>query len=382
MDLRNYTDAKNRRTALEQALKITLPAIGSFSLSEDFASHHNCENMVGAVQIPLGIAGPLDFSDDKKHTVYIPLATTEGALVASVNRGIKAVTLSGGASVTSHRAGISRAPVFVVTNGKAANVFIDWIETNQKLLNQIAQETSTHLKLISIKTWHSGRNVFVRCSYDTQDAMGMNMATIATEKMVSFITKETGVVCASVSGNMCGDKKANMLNVIEGRGIQTWADVELSPEIIKDVLKTTVPQFVETAHRKLDIGSRMSGTIGANAHAANVLAAIFLATGQDMAHVGEASTVMTEVEQGKNGVYVSVYIPDLPVGTVGGGTALETQQECLKIMGITGATEGENVKFFAHCIAGVVLAGEISLLAALSAGHLSSAHQKLARGTS
>jgi hydroxymethylglutaryl-CoA reductase (NADPH) len=301
--------------------------------------------MIGAVQIPLGVAGPLKIKSSlQKREVFIPLATTEGALVASVNRGSSAITQSGGANVASEKVGITRAPVFIVENIRRGGEVKKWVENNFAGIKKITDETSSHLKLLDIKSWMVGRNLFLRFKFDSQDAMGMNMATIACTLAAGFIEKNTKAKLVSISGNVCVDKKPNMLNFIEGRGIQVWADCVLPFEIVGKVLKTTPEKFMDVIMRKVYLGSILSGSIGANSHAANVLAAIFTATGQDIAHVAEVSSVVTTAEIIGGGLYVSVFISDLVVGTIGGGTGLETQKETLSILGVSGGNNGEILK--------------------------------------
>ncbi len=381
MYLRDYQTVKERRLALEKMLTISLKEIGGSLVDERIASQKNCENMIGTIQVPLGIAGPLSIKTDlSQEDLYLPLATTEGALVASINRGTKALTLSGGAYVTEKTIGITRAPVFVVENLQKANVFIQWVENHTKEIKKIAEATGSHITLLDTKIWHNGKNVFVRFLFDTQDAMGMNMATIATTEIAAFITSQTHIPSSSISSNLCADKKPNYLNFIEGRGRQVWADATIGAEVLQSVLKTTSEQFFDTAQRKLTSGSLLSGSIGANAHMANVLSAIFLATGQDIAHVAECAVGITEVEKSGKDIYISVFLPDLIVGTVGGGTMLPTQREALNILGVQGGNHGQNAKRLAQIIAASVLAGEVSLLAALSSTDLAKAHEKLARG--
>lgn len=387
MDLRNYSDISLRREALEKELKVKLPHIEVHSLDVKLASTKNCENMIGTIQVPLGVAGPLKIksssirqAQDKIRNYYIPLATTEGALVASVNRGSKAITASGGANVISKKVGITRAPIFVVENINAGEKLIKWVEDSFSHIKKITDQTSSHLKLLEIKPWMVGRNIFLRFKFDSQDAMGMNMATIACTLAADFIEKKTKAKLISVSGNVCSDKKPNMLNVIEGRGIQVWADCVLPFDIVEKVLKTTVEKFVDVITRKVYVGSILSGSIGANSHAANILAAIFLATGQDIAHIAEVSSVITTGEIVKEGLHVSVFIPDLVVGTIGGGTGLDTQKEALGILGVFGGDKGRNSQKLAEIIGCSVLAGEISLVASLSVNSLACAHQKLGRG--
>ncbi|MBU3978809.1 hydroxymethylglutaryl-CoA reductase, partial [Patescibacteria group bacterium] len=324
MDLRNFVDVNSRRKALEAHLNIDLSNMGTYSLDTEQASTKNCENMIGIVQVPLGIAGPIAIRNPQSaiRNYYIPLATTEGALVASVSRGCKAVTESGGVTVFSKKIGITRAPVFRVQNISEGNNVINWLEKNFSQIAEIAKSSSEHLTLLAIKPWLLGRSLYVRFSFDTQDAMGMNMATIAASVIAEFIEKETKIHCVAVSGNMCVDKKPNYLNFIEGRGYNILAECLISEKIITSVLKTEKAKILEVAERKLHQASILSGTIGSNAHIANVLSAMFLATGQDIAHVSECSMGVTTVEDDKEGLYISVYLPDLVVGTVGGGTSL------------------------------------------------------------
>lgn len=383
INIRNLKSAKERRGAIEKQTKTKLPNIGQFSLNEEIASNRNCENMIGIAQVPMGIAGPLLTKSLKlkAESYFIPLATTEGALVASVNRGSKAITESGGVNVFSENTGITRGPVFEVENLQKGKELMDWTKKNFIKIKKRAEGTSSHLQLIDIEPTLSGRSLFLRFRFNTMDAMGMNMATIATTAAADFIKEKTKARLVSVSGNMCTDKKPNVLNFIRGRGYRVWADVIIPEEVISKVLKTTPGKIEEVGRRKLLYGSILSGSIGANAQAANVLSAIFLATGQDLGHIAESSSAVTTVEvMPYNRLYVSVYLPDLPVGTIGGGTNLDTQKEALSIMGINGGNNGRNAQKLAEIIGAAVLAGEISLLASLAENSLACAHQKFGRG--
>lgn len=372
---------------VESGLDIKLPHTGQFSLDEAVASTRNCENMIGATQIPLGIAGPVSFqiSDIKFQNIYIPLATTEGALVASVNRGCRAINQSGGASVESYRVGATRGPVFKVRDLKQNHDLYQFLTDHETDIKKIAESTSGHLKYISFTTNSTGHYRFVRFVFNTGDAMGLNMVTIATDAICKYITQYTGAELLSLSGNFCSDKKPAWINFTEGRGFEIWAEAVISENLVRDVLKTTADKVVQTWLAKCMIGSAMSGSMGFNAHFANVLAAIFIATGQDPAHVAECSIGVTTAEKihnhdGSEDLYLSIYLPDLMVGTVGGGTGLATQKEALAIMGIDGGNDGQNSEKLAQIIGGAVLAGELSLLASLSEGTLAAAHQKLGRG--
>ncbi len=389
MNIRNFKSVKERRKALENELKVDLKDIGHFSLDESAASTKNCENMIGATQIPMGVAGPLKISCQPKE-YYIPLAATEGALVASVNRGCKAITECGGAVVDSYRVGATRGPVFKVQNLWESDQLNTFLQEHFAELQEVAAKTSKHLKLKSYFDRGVGRYRYVRFVFDTQDAMGLNMITIATDALVSYIKQKTGIECISLSGNYCVDKKPSWLNVIEGRGTKVWTEVILSEKVLKNILKTSAQKVYETWIAKCMLGSIMSGSMGFNAQYANVIAALFIATGQDPAHVVEGSVGVTTCEVVKRkkekskseeeDLYVSIYLPDLMVGTVGGGTALATQKEALELLGVYGGDRGKNAQTFAEIIGAAVLAGEVSLLASLSIGTLAESHKKLARG--
>lgn len=391
MNLRDFPSIEARRKAVEQAASATLTHTGSFTLDASVASFRNCENMIGAAQIPVGVAGPLrliplgGIGSGQAQDFYIPLATTEGALVASVNRGCKAITASGGATVDSHRVGSTRGPVFKVGNLSQNRKLYDFLEHHFSELKDITEKTSHHLTLKKITSRGVGLYRYVRFVFDTQDAMGLNMVTIATDAAARYIQKQTGAACVALSGNFCVDKKPSWQNVINGRGTKVWAEVLLSAEVLQSVLKTDAQKAYGVWVAKCMLGSAMSGSMGFNAQFANVIAALFIATGQDPAHVVEGSlgVTMAEVVNG-NALYVSVYLPDLMVGTVGGGTALATQHEALSMLGVAGSSpdgqNGMNAQHFAEIIGAAVLAGEISLLSSLEEGTLARAHQTLGRG--
>jgi len=373
---------KLRKEKLEKTIKKNLLNIGCFSLDAEKIEGRNLENMIGAIQVPLGIAGPLKINSLEfgNRECFIPLATTEGALVASVNRGCKIIRESEGCEILIKEKGTTRGPVFKVKNLEEGKKLVDWLEKNMKELGKVAGKTDKHTRLINIETKIVGRNVYVRFGFNTAEAMGMNMVTIATEKMVKFIKKGLKIKEVILSGNYCVDKKLSWLNFIQGRGKQVWAEVVVDKKSVKDVLKTTPEKIVEVVYRKQLLGSIMSGAMGFNAHYANMIAGIFLATGQDMAHVVEGSLGVTTAEVvGKGDLYFSIYLPDLMVGTVGGGTHLATQKECLSILGLDKVKKGDGLRL-GEIIGGTVLAGELSLTAALASGDLAKAHQRLGRG--
>jgi len=374
-----------RRLALEKILGISLTNIAFTTIDWVEVVGRNIENPIGAVHIPLGIAGPLKVNGEyAKGEFYIPLATSEGALVASVNRGCKAISESGGATVRILNDGMARAPVFRVNSIVDGIELINWVNENFDKLKAEAESTTRHGKLVRIEPFMVGNNVWLRCIYTTGDAMGMNMVTIATDKICKFIEKEfRKAKCVSLSGNMCVDKKPSILNMLHGRGKTVVAEAVIKKDVVEDVLKTKPEHIVEVNVRKNLLGSARAGSISFNAHFANIVAAIFLATGQDAAQIVESSMGYTWAElTEENDLYISVTLPSLEVGTVGGGTRLPTQKEALKILGVYGSGDppGTNAKKFAEIIAAAVLAGELSLLAALAAGHLAEAHKKLGRG--
>lgn len=372
-----------RREFIESETGIKLDNVGIFSIDVERVVKRNCENMIGTVQVPVGVAGPLLVNGEYAHgSYYLPLATTEGALVASVNRGCSAITRSGGAEVRILHDGMTRAPVFAARSVAHAKQAVDWVAGHEPELRAAAESTTSHGKLIGIMPFIAGTSVFFRLNFDTKDAMGMNMVTIASAKVADLIAQGTGVRLVALSGNMCTDKKPAAINEILGRGRSVVAGVALSHDLISSIFKTDAATLFEVNYRKNLIGSARAGSMGFNAQAANVVAAMFIACGQDAAHAIDGSTCLTTVDPVPTGVYVAVTLPSLPVGTVGGGTAVETQQECLKLLGVAGGgtPPGTNAKKLAEIIGSGVLAGELSLLGALAAQHLARAHQQLGRG--
>lgn len=358
------------------------------SLDEVGAEHdateatNNVENAVGATRLPLGVAGPLAVEGENASGEYhVPMATTEGALVASTNRGCSALTDSGGATARVLDEAMTRAPVFRVEGVAGAAELVDWVDQNLDALRDAAQDTTDHGELLRAKPYVAGDNVYIRFAYSTGDAMGMNMATVATRAASEVIERETEAELVALSGNVCADKKPAAINAVEGRGRTVAADAVLPRELVREKLKTTPEDVIEVNERKTLLGSARAGTLGANAHAANVLAAVYLATGQDPAQVVEGSSAYTTASARDGDLYFSTTLPAVEIGTVGGGTALPTQNEALELLGVAGGGEpaGTNAQELAEVIAGSVLAGELSLHAALASRHLEEAHSRLGR---
>ncbi len=379
--------ARIRRAALERMKRVSLDNAGHFSLDAARAATRHCENFIGVAQVPMGIIGPLSIRGEQvqpEEEIYVPLATTEGALVASTNRGCRAIRESGGAVVRVEEVGMTRAPVFRTSGIEETQRFIRWIRDHEEDIRRVTQGTSKHLKLTDIRPQAFGTSIYLRFRFESGDAMGMNMATIACDRLVrELIEPQTGVACVALSGNFCVDKKPSAINFLEGRGKKVYAEVILDGSILKRCLKTTARSLVEVQYRKNMLGSIAAGAMGFNAHYANVLAAFFIATGQDVAQVVEGAMGVTCIEpRGPEGVFASVYMPDLPLGAVGGGTALDTQREALDLLGVTAnhRRPGEAVKRLAEILGVTVLAGELSLLAAFTSGDLARAHERLGRG--
>ncbi len=342
---------------------------------------HNIENFIGTVKMPIGIAGPLRVRGlFAQGDFYVPLATTEAALVASYSRGCKIVSEAGGASVMLLNEGVSRSPAFAFSSLDEAGRFVAWILGEHAAIVQAAEGTTRFGKLIDIQLSIEGNHVYLILVYTTGDAAGQNMATIATDAAVSWILNNTPVQprASYIEANLSGDKKASALSLQTVRGKKVTAEVTIPAELVQQRLHTSAEAMVDYG-RFATLGSVMSGTLGVQGHYANGLAAMFIACGQDAACVAEAAIGTTRMETTSDGsLYVSATLPNLIVGSVGGGTKLPSQQACLEIMGLAG--EG-HARALAEVTAALCLAGEISIIGAICAGEFTQAHARLARGT-
>jgi hydroxymethylglutaryl-CoA reductase (NADPH) len=372
-----------RREALQHITGSPLGTIGDYTFD---AQPAHCENFIGAIQIPVGVAGPLLVKGQAitaREPVFAPLATTEGALIASVSRGCSALRAAGGAVVRVEDVGITRAPVFRSTGIIQTQAFLVWVQTHYDEIKQLCEQDSQHLTLQDIAPATVGCTIYLRFRFKSADAMGMNMASIACDRVISqLISPATGVPCISISGNYCTDKKPAMVNVLNGRGKRIFAEAHLSADILHDILKTDSASLCDVQYRKNLLGSAMAGAMGSNAHHANILSAVFIATGQDVAQVAESACGITCLEAREHGaLYASILLPDTPLGTVGGGTGLCTQREALALMGIVpGAKKpGVDTLRLAEIIGALVLAGELSIMAAQAAHHLVKAHVQWGR---
>jgi len=343
-----------------------------------------CENVIGYVPIPVGIAGPLLVNE---KFVNIPMATTEGCLIASTHRGCKAITQAGGATAIILTKGMTRAPVVCFPSINRAVELKNWIEVpcNFEKIKSEFDSTSRYGRLCNIKVTLAGKYVYLRFKSETGDAMGMNVVSKGVEKVLIHLQE---LFCdmriLSVSGNLCTDKKPSSINWTEGRGRSVVCEAVIKEAIVEGVLKTSVKALIELNISKNLIGSAMAGSIGGfNAHAANIVTAVFLATGQDVAQNIASSNCITMMEKTETGdLYISVTMPSIEVGTVGGGTLLPAQGSCLDIMNVKGPSTvnpGDNADQLAKIVCAAVLAGELSLMSALAAGHLMKSHLKYNR---
>ncbi|PNP54592.1 hypothetical protein THARTR1_05149 [Trichoderma harzianum] len=339
-----------------------------------------CENVIGYMPIPVGVAGPLVIDG---QSFFIPMATTEGVLVASTSRGCKAINSGGGAVTVLTADGMTRGPVVsfeTLDRAGAAKLWLD-SEEGQTTMKTAFNSTSRFARLQTMKTAIAGTNLYIRFKTTTGDAMGMNMISKGCEHALNVMQNEAGfddMIIVSLSGNYCMDKKPAAINWIEGRGKSVVAEAIIPGEVVRSVLKTDVDSLVELNTAKNMIGSAMAGSMGGfNAHAANIVAAMFLATGQDPAQVVESANCITIMKNLRGSLQISVSMPSLEVGTLGGGTILDPQGSMLELLGVRGShptNPGDNARRLARIIAAAVLAGELSLCSALAAGHLVKAH--------
>jgi hydroxymethylglutaryl-CoA reductase (NADPH) len=342
---------------------------------------HNIENFIGTVKVPVGVIGPIRVNGvHAQGDYYVPLATTEAALVASYGRGAQLISAAGGCTSVTINEGVARSPGFGFTTIFEAGQFIAWTLGVLPELEKIVESTSRYARLKDTRVSLEGNHVYLIFDFHTGDAAGQNMVTIATQAMCNYILRETPVKpqFTFLEANHSGDKKASAQSFIFGRGRSVTAEVLIPGEMVRDRLNAT-PEMMATFFQMSAIGGVLSGTIGIQGHFANGLTAMYLACGQDVACVAESAVGVTRFEiTGKGDLYASVTLPNLLVGTVGGGTSLPTQRACLEIMRLSGRN---HANAFAEVCAAVALGGELSIVGALVANEFASAHERLARGT-
>nr|AAB69726.1 3-hydroxy-3-methylglutaryl coenzyme a reductase [Camptotheca acuminata] len=375
-----------RREALQRLTGKSLEGLPLEGFDYETILGQCCEMPVGYVQIPVGIVGPL-LLDGREYSV--PMATTEGCLVASTNRGCKAIYASGGATSILLRDGMTRAPVVRFSTAKRAAELKFFLEDpmNFDTLAVVFNKSSRFGRLQGIKCAIAGKNLYMRFTCSTGDAMGMNMISKGVQNVLDFLQNDfPDMDVLGISGNFCSDKKPAACNWIEGRGKSVVCEAIIKEEVVRKVLKTNVAALVELNMLKNLTGSAMAGALGGfNSHASNIVSAVYIATGQDPAQNVESShciTMMEAVNDGKD-LHISVTMPSIEVGTVG-GTQLASQAACLLLLGVKGANKespGSNSRLLATIVAGSVLAGELSVMSAIAAGHLVMSHMKYNRSS-
>jgi hydroxymethylglutaryl-CoA reductase (NADPH) len=344
------------------------------------AFENNIENYIGTLKLPVGVAGPLRVNGVwAKGDFYVPLATTEAALVASYHRGALALSEAGGCTAILLMEGVSRAPGFIFNSIVEAGEFLAWVVPRQEELAAVAAGTSRFGRLIEMRAMVEGNHIYLPLTYHTGQAAGQNMVTVATQAVCEYILANCPVKPRQyfVEANFSGDKKASALSFQGVRGKKVSAEVRLPAELLEKRLHTSAAGM-EEYWRMSALGGVLSGTIGVQGHYANGLAALFLATGQDVACVSEAAVGVTRFEAQPDGsLYASVMLPNLIVGSVGGGTGLPSQRACTEILRLP---EENASHALAEIAAGLALAGELSIIAALASQEFTRAHKKRARG--
>ena len=339
----------------------------------------NIENFVGMTLVPTGVIGPVAIRGTAaKGGFYVPLATTEGALVASFNRGARASRDAGGITSVCLTEAVQRAPVFKFADLPEAGHFLAWVLTQRGRLGEIVSETSRYAELLDVRVNLEGNHVTLVFEFHPGDAAGQNMVTICSDALCRYLLAETPVAPEAhfIESNYSGDKKATAVSFSRVRGKKVTAEVRLSREVLGGVLNTTAAAMLQY-WRTATVGTAQSGALGLQGHFANGLTALYLACGQDVACVAESYVGITRFEPlPGDGLYVSVTLPSLTVGTVGGGTRLPTQAACLELIGCSGPGTARK---FAEICGATVLCGELSISAAIASGQFTQAHAAFGR---
>ena len=375
----NYTPAiiAERQKYIERISGAKLEHVSKYSFDPQ-RTKGNIENFTGVAQIPLGFAGPLRVNGEYAQGEFIiPLATSEGTLVASYNRGMKVLNLSGGVTCTVQADHMQRAPVFVFDSAREARAFRDWTEEHMPEIRREAETTTRVGKLQYVDTYLASKFAYLRFNYSTGDAAGQNMVGRATFAACSWILDNNKTIRRFyLESNLATDKKASQVNMMRTRGKRVTAECVIKREVLLDVLRVE-PESLHYHWGVANVGAILSGANNNGLHSPNAITAMFIATGQDVANVAEGSAGIVYVELTKEkDLYLSITIPSLIVATHGGGTGLPTQRECLEVLGCLGKGK---VNKFAEIVAGVVLAGEISLAAAISSLEWVSSHEEYGR---
>ena len=375
----DYTrdEAELRRHFAEDKTGASLAHVASYSFDPAILPG-NIENFVGVAQVPIGIAGPLHIEGERaRGNFYVPLATTEGTLVASYNRGMRLLGECGGVKTTVVEAAMQRSPVFIMKDALEARALGRWVEENLGAIRQVAESTTHFGKLTDIEQYAAGPMRHLRFNYTTGDAAGQNLTGKATLAACEWIAASyPGEARFILSGNMDTDKKHSRINMLQTRGRRVVAEAVVRNDLLKRIMGVEARDLFR-ARQVAQVGAFLAGSSNNGAQAANGLTALFIACGQDVANVSESHAGVTYTQLLDNGDYYwSVTLTSLIVGTYGGGTALATQRECLELLGCYGAGGADK---FAEICAAVVLAGDVSLSSAVLAGDWVSSHDQLGR---
>ena len=370
----DYTDeaAKTRRDFLRERTGASLEHVGTYS-QDPSELPGNIEHFTGVAQVPLGIAGPLLV--DGEHAqgeFYVPMATAEGTLVASYNRGMKLLHAVGGVKTTVVDDRMQRAPAFLFESAREARAFGEWLDEHFDEIREVAEETTKSGKLQDIEQYSASRILYTRFNYTTGDAAGQNMTGKATQAACHWIVDQyPDIDQFFLEGNFATDKKSSQINMLRTRGKRVVAEAVIPDALFKEVMNSS-SELMYRARAVSNLGGFMSGVNNNGSHSANGITAMFIATGQDVANVAESSAAFVYTELRENGdYYYSLTIPSLIVGTYGGGTGLATQRECLELLGCYGK---DKVRKFAEIVAATVLCGELSLGSAIVAEEWVDAH--------
>ena len=375
----DYTEkmAQQRREFVAANTAVSLDNIAHYSV-DPAVTAGNIENFIGVAQVPMGLVGPLKVNGEHASgDFYVPMATSEGTLIASYNRGAQLLRASGGATVTVIDDAMQRAPVFIFDDARQARDFGVWVEQHFAQIAEQAQTTTKSGKLRDIQQFAAARMRYLRFNFTTGDAAGQNMVGKATFVACEWIVANyPGIKRYMLSGAMDTDKKHSQLNTLYSRGKRVIAEITIPNSLLQKTMNISA-QALYKARSINQIGSFMAGSTNTGAHSANGITAVFIATGQDVANVAESSAALVYADlDDKGDYYLSITIPSLIVATYGGGTGLPTQQECLKMLGCDGAGK---VHKLAEIIGATVLAGEVSLMSAVLAGDWVTSHDELGR---
>ncbi len=369
--------AAKRRQFVSDQTGVTLKHVAHYSV-DPAQTAGNIENFIGVAQVPMGLVGPLRVNGEHASgDFYVPMATSEGTLVASYNRGARLLSESGGATVTVVDDAMQRAPVFVFDDARQARAFGLWVEANFAQIAAQAESSTSIGKLRNIEQYAAARMRYLRFNYTTGDAAGQNMVGKATFVACEWIVANyPGINRYMLSGAMDTDKKHSQLNTLHTRGKRVIAEVTIPSALLQSTMNISAEALYK-ARAISQVGAFMAGSNNTGAHSANGITALFIATGQDVANVAESSAAIVYADLTDNGdYYLSITIPSLIIATFGGGTGLPTQKECLELLGCSGAGK---VHKLAEIIGATVLAGEISLMSAVLAGDWVTSHDALGR---